>query len=306
MEKYFKNEWHLRKQEHIPRIFFSDFNLLQKIAAYTPFVSDEELIFDFVNINYLIYFITISINSKDYMISESESIVLYEKIFLLIEEAVNKRHCYAVLKMCYLTIKYHNLIHSRLLPWTKQKDINKNPIHFQYQFIPFQVLPRMIFLEERFQFHWSFRDVDELRDYHIQQCFTKASHYTIRLAYSYINALITNFSCKYEITMKSINYVMESIKYYEQEVAVLVFQSQMYVFHDIIAMAKQDNEKLEKVRNLPDFFLAVVNSIKDLIEIHDIRWGKCMESACVVNGVLNFLLLTNWPMKVSGGMSWAK
>lgn len=299
LEQYFKNEWHLRKHKHIPRIFFKDFNLLQTVRTYTSFLTDEEIICDLANVTYLIYFIMLSIGSKYYMILERESIILYEKVYLLIEEAVNKKYCYAVLQMCHLVIKYWNVFHSRLLPWTEQKDSYKNPIRFQNQFIPFQVLPLMMFLEERFQFYWTFRDVDELRDCHIQQCFGKISHYTIRLAYSYINALVSSISCKYEIAMRSINHIIESCKYYEQEVAVIHFQTQLYVFHDIIAMAKQDNKRVEIVRSLPGFFLTVINCIKVLIETHDIRWGKCMESACVLNAVLDFLLLTSWPLKVS-------
>lgn len=297
LEQYLINEWHTQQHKHIPRIFIEEYKLLE-IVTRSSFLTDEELICDIVNTSYLIHFIMLCINSEGYMISEEESSACLKKIFQPIEEAIHRKQCNVVLGISHVAIKYWYLIHTRLLPIT-QKDIAKNPLRFQNQILPLQIMPLMLFLEERFQFSWTLKDLDELRDFHLQQCFGKLCQYSVHLVYGYINALFSNFPYKYEITMRSLDYLMESNKYYEQETAVIFFRSQLYLLHDTIAMAKEDEKRVAVVSGMPDFFFAIIYSIRTLIEIHDIKWGKCLESACVVNVVLDVLQLTIWPTNVS-------
>lgn len=302
LEQYLKNECNLRRYKHIPRIFFIECNLFHIIRHYTTFLTDEELTSNFINISCLIYFITLSVNSKNYMITEHESIPILHQVFSLAEDAIiNKKHFNNVAKLCYLATKYYSLIDTRLLPITEEKDTEKNPICFQNQFTMFQIMPLVEFMKEKLTMDWNLSAIDELRENHIKRCWGKLSQRTLRLLYSSLKIINeTTLSYKYDIAMGSIHYIIKSSKYYEQETAILIFQNLLYIFHDSVAFAKEDDTRLELIKDESNFYFGLINAIKILIEHYDIRWSKCvMESVCVVNSILDFLLLSFWPTEVS-------
>lgn len=299
MELYLKNECNLQRFKHIPRIFFADCNLLEIATTYIRSLEDEEYISNFSNIISLIYFITLSINCKEYMITEYESTTFFEKVFLLIEDAINKSHYNNMLRLCSLAIKYYSLIETRLLPLTEIKDVQKNPMNFQNQCAVLQMLPVIEYVEKDWKVDWNLLGVEELRDGIIQQWWGKLCEYSLRLIYGYLKTRATNSSKRSELGLNAINYITKSSKYYEQETAIAPFQTLLYMLHDGAAIAKENRILLETLKQNTDILIALLCAIKTLIENHDIRWGKSvMESVCVVNAVVDFLLLNSWPAKV--------
>lgn len=298
LEQYLENEWTEQRYLHIPNKFFNEHRLLYIVTTYMMFVTDEELVFEFSNIVCLIYSISLGVYSKQYMITEDESVPFIEKVFTLIEESINKKYCRKVLNLSYLAIKYWYLISSRLLP-IAYKDINKDPANFQNQIVIIQAMPIFQFLEDYFKFDWNMDELDDMRDFYYSKVCRQMCEYTIRLTYNYRDALVATTQCDYQVAMKALHFIIQSRRYYEYEPAVVMFQSLIYILNDIVAIAKVNTLQLDLARNEPDFFFEVVYGIKDFIENFDIKWTNCMESVCVVNVALDFLLLTTWPAKVS-------
>lgn len=297
LERYFKNEWLERRHQHIPRIFFQDNNLLHVVTTYMTFLTDEELVFEFSNIAYLIYFISLCVYSKQAMITEHESIPIFEKMFFLMEDAISRKNCMNVLKLSSLATEYWFLIHSRLLPLT-HKDINKDPALFQNQIVFLQAMPLCQFLENYFKFDWNMEDIDDLRDFLVNKVCRQLYEYTLRLTYSFRNALVAVGPCTYQDGINAMHYITLSRKHYEPEAAVVVFQILIYALNDIVEVAKINPVQLDLAKNEPNFFFALIHNIKDLIEHFDFKWTHCFESVCVVNVVLDFLLITDWPKQV--------
>lgn len=300
LKQYLKNEWNSKRNQHIPRTFFVNYSLHRIVTKLMSDLMDEELILNFTNICYLIYFITLSIYSKNYMITEKEFSSVSEKVFLRLEEAIQKKHGNGVVRMCYLALKYHSLLHTRLLPILEQKDIRKNPLLYQNQMAVFQIMPLIQFVEKDYEINWNLTDLDVLRDSHLHRCLGKLSENTSRVLCNYIKLINTDLFCKYNIVLKSLNCIRKSNKYFKQETAAINFSTLFYMFHDIVAIAKDDQLLLQKIQKQSDFLFALLISIKNLIEKYDIKWKKCViESICVVNAALDFLQLALWPTNVS-------
>lgn len=298
LEKYLENEWNLKRYKHIPASFIVNFNLLQIIDGYLSFVNDEDLNCHLINIAYLIYFICLCVDSKEHMIPERESVQIFEKIFFLMELTINRQHCMNIGKLSHYAIKYWFLIHERLLPIT-HKDINRDPSLPQIQIVLMQILPICQFLEEYFKIDWNVDDIDVIREHCVQNFYRKINAYTLRLLYMYRDKTIgkSNIST-YELLTKHMNYMLKSRKYYDIEAAIVVFQGLVYILYDIIDIAKTDPVESQITKRQVDFFMPTICLLKEVIENFDIKWTDCMESVCVVNTVLNFLLFATWPAKV--------
>lgn len=299
LDQYLKNEWDSETSKHIPRMFFKNYNLLQVIDTYILLLNDEELNCAFANIAYLIYFITLCIESKQHMITEQEAVSVFQKVFILLEQAMKKGHFKNVAKLSQIGISYWYLIRTRLLPMT-YKNIKKTPLSFQIQIAIVQMSPICQFYEQYLQLWCNGPDVlDEIRDSYSQQCYGEMVEYTVRLMYTYREALMINVSPNYKTAAEHIRYIQQTIKYYENEGAIFHFQALLYVLHDTIALLKENAAHFEVAKTEAEFFLASICTIKDFIENFNIKWTNCTESVFVVNTVLDLLLLTNWPHDVS-------
>lgn len=232
------------------------------------------------------------------MITEQESVPIIEKVFFLMEDAMNRKHCMNVAKLNYFAINYWYLIHKRLLPMT-HKSINKEPLSFQIQIVIMQVMPVCEFFDDYFKFDWNTEDMEDMRDFYALKCIKRMNEYTFRLLYVYREAMSHSIRIYYKEAIKYIEFIEKSWRFYEEEAAVIIFQFFVYVLHDIIHIAKADPVEYEMAKKQDDFFMIIISVIKGLIGNFDIKWTNCMESLCVVNTVVDFLLLMDWPINVS-------
>lgn len=296
-EHYFKNEWSTKRYEHVPRLFFKERNLQGVIDTCLMLTTSEELAFDLTNIVYLIHFVTLCVYSKEHMITEHEAIPVFEKVFFLIESTVSKKYATNVMKMSYLLTYYWFLIHTRLVPIT-HKDINNDPLIFQNQVVVLQIIPIYNFIERQFNMDWNFEGIDDLREFYICKFIRQLCQYTLRLAYNY-RKLLTTLPCNYQIVMKAMQHVLQSRKYYKRDSALIIFQALVYALNDFNACIKSDPLQLSIALKETNFYFTFIYLIRDLIENFSFTWKDCVESVCVVNGVLDFLALTDWPIKVN-------
>lgn len=297
LEQYFKNEWSNRRYQHIPKLFFKENHLQRVIDTYLMLTTNEELALNLSNILYLIHFISLCVDSKAHLITEHEAIPTFEKVFFLIEASVNKKYNTNVMKLTYLIIYYWFLIHTRLLPMT-HKDINNDPLIFQNQVAILQIVPIYHFVEKQFDLDWNFEGIDDLREFYIHKLVRQMCQYTVRLVYNYRNMLVS-LPYNYQLPMKAMQYIIQSRKYYKRHTALIVFQALVYALNDFIACIKSDRKQLEIALKETNFFFTFMNAVRDLIENFDFTWKDCVESICVVNAVLDFLALTDWPTKVN-------
>lgn len=297
LDQYLKKEWENRRYKHVPRIFIQGNNLLDIIETYLLLVKNEELCFYISNIAHLIHVIVLCADSKNIMISEHEAIPNLERMFYLIETAVNKKHCTNVMKLTYLTVNNWFLVHKRLLP-TAHKDINKDPLIFQNQIVVMQIVPIFQFLEMQFKLNCDFDEIDDLRELYVCKVVRQLCQYTIRLGYSYRNLLLNWNQCAYNLAFKAMQHIQLSVNCYQRETAVIVFQSLVYAFNDCNSCLKCDPKQTETALLETKFYFLLIKVLKDLIEKFDFNWTDCIESICVVNTILDFLLLANWSTKV--------
>lgn len=254
-------------------------------------ISDKELNCKFANMVNLIYFITTCIESKQYTITEQELVSLFKKFSYLIEDKINKRHCINVAQLIHFSVKYCFTIQARLSP-TTFKNFNKDPLSFYIQLAIIQMIPIFNFCRGRFKLDWKIHDIDEMRDSCIQKFCQIMNEHTFRLTHKYKEVLKTGVCCDYKIATKHIKYLLQTIKYYEDDAAVIIFQVMIYFLHDIIAVLKKDCIELEQASCEVDFFMTTLCLIKELIENVDITWTNCMESVYVANMIIDFLFLT--------------
>lgn len=296
LERYLKNEWTNRRFTHLPKIIFSENNLLNLVDGYLLLINNEDLWFEFANVAHLKHFIAMCTESRDHMITEHEAIPNLEKAFFLIESAVGKNHSNNVMKLSYLTVCNWFLVYRRLLPIT-HKDINKDPLVFQTQLIVMQIMPVFHFIEKQFNLDWDFKDIDDLRENYFDRFVRQMCQYTIRLAYNYRKVLV-NTSLNYNLALKGLHFIQQSLKHYQRQTAVIVFQALIYGFNDCNSCLKNDDEQIELAIKESNFYFAYLHVLKDLIKTFDFTWKDCVESICVVNVALDFITIAEWPTKV--------
>lgn len=297
LEKYLKNEWANRRYTHLPKILFKTHNLLSIIEIYLLLANDEEFSFYLSKISNLIHFIIMCSDSKNYMITEDEAVPNLEKVFYLIESAVSKKHCANIMKLVHLTIHNWFFVHKRFLP-ISHKDINKDPLIFQNQIVVLQMIPIANIVETQFKSNWDFDGIDDLRELYFDKIVRALCQYTIRLGYNYRNMILRSGKCSYDIAIDGLQFVEISMKYYQHRTAVIVFQALIYVFNDCNTCLKSDPTQIDTALKQTKFYYLLVKVVEDLIKIFDFTWKDCVESICVVNVALDFLVLTEWPRKV--------
>lgn len=297
LERYLNSEWSKKEFQHIPRTFLASYNLLQSVTTYAVLTTNEEVYFELAHIMYLTYFIILCIDSREYMIAENEATLVFEKIFLLIETSTGKQFSESVMKLSHLAKNYWFLIHSRLLP-TSHKNLKKKPLHFQNQLLAFQIMPLYMLSYTISGVDWNDEDVHDMRHDYMDKCFGELCEYTIRLVYNYRDLCFLK-PLDYKLASKSIHYILDSIKCYVRESAVIIFQTFVYQLNDMLVCIKLEKQQKELLKTELDFYSTLLYTIRELIEIFDITWTACMESICVMNVVVDFISFTKWPKKVT-------
>lgn len=296
LEQYLNNEWSKRDFRHLPDMLFKTHNLQQAVATSISTTTRVELYYHMAQILCLINFITLCVDSKEQMITEQEATPIFGNIFQLIETTVSKKSWEPAVKLCHLGMKYWFLIRSRLLSITS-KDTNKDPLQFQNQLVWLHILPIYATLMMHFGYYWKGVDKDDTRESYVDKYTRQASEGTIRLAYAF-REMLENIPDDYEIGIKSLHYILDSRKYYTRETAIVVFQSFVYQLKDVILCLSNDKRQVTAMKKETIFFYTLIYATKKFVEVFDITWTDCMESVCVTDATIDFILLKKWPTKV--------
>lgn len=297
-EKYLKNEWANRRYTHIPQVLFKEHNLLDIMESFT-IGNNEALCYDSAYVAHLIHLITMCTDSTEYMITADEALPHLKRLFDLIERAIDKKHAFNTIKLINFTITKWYWIHKRIQPIT-HKNINKDPLVFQLQLVVLQLVPTFYFSEQEFNMHWDFESIDHVHGLYVDKFVKELCQDTIRLGYKYRRMLNDINAQTKEIAVFSVKYIQLSIRYYDRKAAVFVFQALIYVFNNCNTSLKySDRALVKKAVNDSNFYSIMMVLLTTLIEKFDLTWKDCTESTCVVNVVVNFLMITRWSLNVS-------
>lgn len=295
MEQFLKNECINRNNQHIATLFLKNYRLTQIIEAFLKIAIDEDLVFDLSHAAYVIGFVDLCVDAKEFTFSEAEVKPVVKNLFCMISDSIAKQYCRNVMKLSHLAVRYWHLIRSRLMPHAPNipKDIKKEPLIFENQLVILQSMPAFIFMI--FRFNMPVHQLcDDFRDNFANKVMRNMCEYTIRLAYNYRQALVEQ-KCGYEVGTKALEYIKETKPSYDRDQAVIIFQTLVYILKDVVTLTKDDDGQIEIAKNETDFLQSLLLLIGQFIEDFRITWQDCVESICVVGLTLYFISTTTWP-----------
>lgn len=300
LDQYLKAECINRNHQHIVSIFLKNYHLEQTMDHLLTLATDEDFLFDLANLIYTIVFINMCVEAKEHTFCEGEVTPLVKKIFDLLHANITKRFCHAGLKLSHIAVRYWHLIRPRLMPCPPQnvhRDINKEPLIFENQLVILHSMPSFIFIVCRFNLPLHQIMQDDFRENFANKVWRQMCEYTIRLAYNYRQALVETRNSQ-ELGKIALDYIMETKPYYDRDQAVIIFQTLVYLFKDIVTFTKDDAGQIEIAKNEADFIKLVLVLIGQFIEEFQITWRDCVESICIVGLSLYFISISEWPKKL--------
>lgn len=299
MEQYLKKECINRGSQHIANLFIKNHRLEQIIEALLTVATDEDLMYELANLAYVIGFVNICVDAKDYMFTEMEIKPVVQKMFCVISDSITKQYCYNVMKLSHVAVRYWHLIRPRLMPCASNipKDIKKEPLIFENQLVILHSMPAFNFVIFRFNMPINKIFQDDIRDNFANKVMRNMCEYTIRLAYNYRQALAEK-KHGYELGTVALDYIKETKPSYDRDQAVIIFQALVYLLKDIVTFTKDDAGLIEIAKNEAEFLNSLLILIGQFIEDFRITWRDCVESICIVGLTLYFISITAWPKKL--------
>lgn len=296
LESCLQSESFAKRDYTIPKLFLKDCNLEHNIWNVIMIGSQNtELSSDLNKVMILNYFFTLAIDAELELFQCKEIRKMVEEIFKLLKMLIANGAVTDIYKVCYLLNYYWKLISPRL-PKVEYES-NNAPLLFENQILMFQIVPLFVVSITQCCININRLDEDEFRERFVSKLFKIMCEHTIRVLYSF-RTVLTNEKNSFDAAQKAIIYVMKSKKYYDRTRAVIVFQVLMYVIEDVVAYIKKEPRKAEFFAKEVSYFIAHFDAISTLVKEFDITWRESVETICLMNVMMDFINVPNWPPKV--------
>lgn len=296
MEQYCKNESLQYRNELIPRLFLKNYHLEQIISSYIMIAKNKDLIFELQNITYLIYFVDLCIEAKEPTFKADSLIDVALKTFKLLSSDISRGISMNVIKGCYLCFQYWSMLKPRFpkMPTLMQD----NPLIFESQMLVLMTLPLYLISIKYCGLTCDENQFDDFRDNFVTKIFKIMCQTTIRVCYTFRDQLLLEEDV-FDLSIKSVSYVMQCVKHFNKEMGFIVFQTLIYSITDMVTAMKINPQLIEVCIKQPNYLYMLFDSLGKVIEEFKITWRDCVETICVMGIAIEFINITSWPTKVN-------
>ncbi|GJQ72358.1 hypothetical protein Trydic_g3443 [Trypoxylus dichotomus] len=184
-----------------------------------------------------------------------------------------------------------------VLPKVIQPTSEDSLLKLEHQLLPLQILPIVIVAFKHCSFVAKDFDNDDVRDIFITKLFKTMNEQTTRLTYQWKNIVMAEDEI-FSLAQQALMLIMNYRKYYTKDRAIIIFQSCIYSFKDIISSLKDGRATAEIFYQNSIYLISLINCLSTFINEHEITWTESVETMCVLNATLDFLSLSGWSTRV--------
>ncbi|KAI4456511.1 brca1-associated atm activator 1 [Holotrichia oblita] len=276
----------------VPVIFITSYHLekcIWKVGAATQI---PDIVLDCDKILICIYFLQLFM-LKLVVVPPPELKQLGVAVMKLINHRMLAKQHIIFLKLCH----YTDYMWTFVLPNITQPISEDDLLKLELQLLPLQILPVVIVTFKHCSIIAKDFDNDDMRDIFITKLFKTMNEQTTRLCYQWKNIVMAEEEI-FSMAQQSLMLIMTYRKYYSKNRAIIIFQSCIYAFKDIINTLKDGRTTAEIFYQNSAYLISLINCLSTFINEHEITWTESVETMCVLNATLDFLSLSRWSTRV--------
>lgn len=276
----------------IPTIFISNYQLEQCIWKVSAATQIPDIVLDCDKILICIYFLQLFMLKID-PIPLTELKKMGNAITKVINHRMTEKQHIIFLKLCHYTDYMWTFIISNITEPPSDSGLLK----LENQLLPLQILPIVIVAFKHCSFVVKDMDNDDVRDIFITKLFKTMNEQTTRLTYQWKNIVMAEEEI-FSLAQQGLMLIMNYRKYYTKTRAIIIFQSCIYSFKDIICSLKDGRTNADIFLQNSNYLISLINCLSTFINEHEITWTESVETMCVLNATLDFLSLSGWSPRV--------
>ncbi|KRT83220.1 HEAT domain-containing protein, partial [Oryctes borbonicus] len=276
----------------VPTIFILNYQLEQCIWKVGAATQIADVILDCDKILICIYFLQLFMLKID-PIPLAELKRAGAAVTKLINHRMTGKQHVIFLKLCHYTDYMWTFVFPRVTPATSEDSLLK----LEHNLLPLQILPIVIVTFKHCSFVAKDFDNDDVRDIFITKLFKTMNEQSTRLAYQWKNIVMAEDEI-FSLAQQALMLIMTYRKYYSKNRAIIIFQSCIYSFKDIICSLKDGRTTAEIFYQNSTYLINLINCLSTFINEHEITWTESVETMCVLNATLDFLSLSGWSTRV--------
>lgn len=289
LEKYVEKKY---GDYRVPMIFISNYHLEQGIWKIGAATQISEITLDCDKILICIYFLQLFALKFD-PIPLQEVRKLGNSMLKLIGHRMTGKQHVPFLKLCH----YADCMWTSVIANVEQPLSESSLLKLENQLLPIQILPLVIVTFKHCSEIVKDFQNDDVRDIFITKLFKTMDEQTTRLAYQWKNTVMAEEEI-FSLAQQALLLIMNYRKHYTRTKAIIIFQSCIYSFKDIIHSLKMARTNSEVFIQNPTYLISLINCLSTFINEHEITWSESVETICVLNAALEFLTLSGWSTRV--------